>query len=162
MELRLHPRLPVLLERHLFSEIQILSTRLRTPSNTGPSIFRHDLQVNTQLLHLVSSHNNQSSTISPPRHSHHTIRGGVPRTFHTSFGLPFTSIDIISVTSFITYAPLVLNIRTSTIHVYLSGINFIVKLLSGAPTPSISHPHINMLIKGRLPLTSDLLVRCKS
>lgn len=54
------------------------------------------------------------------------------------------------------------------IHVYLSGINVFVKFLSGAPTPSISHPDVHMLMKGlqktepqlapkRLPLTSDLL-----
>lgn len=50
--------------------------------------------------------------------------------------------------------------------VYLSGINFLTKLSTGAPCPATSHSHIAMLLKGlrspnlSLPLTPDLLTRC--
>ncbi|XP_030292107.1 uncharacterized protein LOC115592965, partial [Sparus aurata] len=93
------------------------------------------------------------------------------KSFHALHLLPFPSFDLVTVTSFITHAHTVLNIRTSTIHVYLSGINLFAKLLFGSPSPSISHPQVAMLIKGlhkaepqlapkRLPLTVDLLARC--
>ncbi|KAE8289519.1 hypothetical protein D5F01_LYC11221 [Larimichthys crocea] len=62
-------------------------------------------------------------------------------------------------------------IKSSTIQVYLSGINFLAKLSSGSPCTALTHAHINMLLKGllkaepcpmpkRLPLTSDLLAHC--
>ena len=55
--------------------------------------------------------------------------------------------------------------------VYISGVNFFVKLSSAAPCPPSSHSHISMLMKGLrkakprptlkcLPLTSDLRARC--
>ncbi|KAK0136681.1 hypothetical protein N1851_027128 [Merluccius polli] len=72
---------------------------------------------------------------------------------------------------FITFAHSIQKIKSSTIQVYLSGINFFAKLSSGSPCPALTHAHISMLLKGlrkaeprpmpkRLPLTSDLLTRC--
>lgn len=67
------------------------------------------------------------------------------KSFHTLNNFPFPCINI-TTTSFITYTHTVLKLRTSTIQVYLSGINFFSKLLSIAGTPT--HPHVTMLIQG--------------
>lgn len=61
--------------------------------------------------------------------------------------------------------------HTSTIRVYLAGINFITKLLTGSPHPFSSHPHVTLLLKGfkrqephcspsRQALTSQILSDC--
>lgn len=61
--------------------------------------------------------------------------------------------------------------RTSTIQVYLSSINFFIKLLFGDSALSISHPHVNVYIKHlpkaepqlapkRIVLIADLLICC--
>ena len=61
--------------------------------------------------------------------------------------------------------------HSSTIRVYLAGINFIAKLLTGAPHPSYLHPHVSLLLKGikryeprhppsRQPLTARILSDC--
>ncbi|KAK0154281.1 hypothetical protein N1851_003636 [Merluccius polli] len=91
--------------------------------------------------------------------------------FHTSHNLPFPTLDVRTFSSFITFAHSIQKIKSSTIQVYLSGINFFAKLSSGSPCPALTHAHISMLLKGlrkaeprpmpkRLPLTSDLLTRC--
>ena len=38
--------------------------------------------------------------------------------------------------------------HSTTIRVYLAGINFITKLLTGSPHPFSSHPHVTLLLKG--------------
>ena len=61
--------------------------------------------------------------------------------------------------------------HSSTIRVYLAGINFIIKLLTGAPHPCHLHPHVTLLLKGikrheprqppsRQPLTASILAHC--
>ena len=61
--------------------------------------------------------------------------------------------------------------HSSTIHVYLSGINFFTKLLTGSEHPYRQHPHVCLLLKGikrlkplrpliRQPLTADILTAC--
>ncbi|XP_017164877.1 uncharacterized protein LOC108167014, partial [Poecilia reticulata] len=95
------------------------------------------------------------------------------KSFHATYNLPFPSLDVSTLCLFITYSRLVLKIRTSTIQSYLAGINFFCKLSAGVICPSISHCHVNTLIKGckkqkpngvipRLPLTTDLLHKCIS
>ena len=93
------------------------------------------------------------------------------RHFHNQFNLPFPSFDLITLTSYITYSCTVMSIRTLTIKVYLSGIAFFSKLLTGSPGQISSHPQVVSLLRGlqrrepaqvprRLPLTADLLAKC--
>ena len=59
----------------------------------------------------------------------------------------------------------------STIRVYLSGISFITKLVTGAPHPFAQHSHVTLLLRSlrrnqppnppsRRPITSDILAGC--
>ena len=86
-------------------------------------------------------------------------------------GIHFPSANITTIAAFLTYAHSNLHLRSSTLRVYLSGINFFFRLINGFPNPSTSHPHISMLLRGiqrsevqaptsRHPLTSDLLLLC--
>ena len=86
-------------------------------------------------------------------------------------GIPFPSTQLAVIAAFVTFAHSQLHLRTSTLHVYLSGLNFFMKLICGSPCLAITHPQISMLIRGlqrteapatpsRHPLTSDLLLKC--
>ena len=86
-------------------------------------------------------------------------------------GVLFPSSDITTIAAFLTYGHSHLHLRSSTLHVYLSGINFFFRLIDGSPIPSTSHPHVSMLLRGiqrsevqapvrRHPLTADLLLLC--
>merc|ERR1712082_15895 len=115
---------------------------------------------------------------------HHILNGFSPATlstyltawnafkrFHTTTGVPFPSNHLSVIAAFVTYAHSHLHLRTSTIQVYLSGLNFFFKLIHGSPSSSTTHPHIIMLLRGlqrseapvppgRQPLTSDSLQKC--
>ena len=112
-----------------------------------------------------------SLTALPREHSSYLTGWNCFKAFHASHSLPFPTLDVFTLSNFISFAHSILKIKSSTIQVYLSGINFLIKLSTGAPCPALSHAHINMLLKGlrkaeprptpkRLPLTSDLLTRC--
>ena len=86
-------------------------------------------------------------------------------------GVAFPSTHLTVIAAFVTHAISQLHLCTSTMHVYLSGLNFFYKLIHGSPCSAITHPHITMLLRGlqrseapaassRQPLTSDLLLRC--
>ncbi|XP_049453890.1 uncharacterized protein LOC125901913, partial [Epinephelus fuscoguttatus] len=81
------------------------------------------------------------------------------------------AFSLVTLTSFITHAHSVMAITAHTIKVYLSGISFFCKLITGSPSLASNHPQITALLKGlirqepakiprRLPLTSDLLLAC--
>ncbi|XP_069011388.1 uncharacterized protein [Embiotoca jacksoni] len=88
--------------------------------------------------------------------------------FYTTFNLQFPSFDVASVCSFISCAHSTLHIKIPTTKVYLSGINFFSKLVTGSPS---TLSQLALLIKGLqhqtppptprlLPLTTDLISRC--
>ncbi|KAE8280208.1 hypothetical protein D5F01_LYC20760 [Larimichthys crocea] len=131
------------------------------------------LQIPTlQLEHLVTtSRDSILNSVTPQTLSLYLTGWNCFKAFHASHNLPFPTLDVLTISNFITFAHSIQKIKSSTMQVYLSGINFFIKLSSGSPCPALTHAHINMLLKGlrkaeprpmpkRLPLTSDLLARC--
>ncbi|KAE8295200.1 hypothetical protein D5F01_LYC06126 [Larimichthys crocea] len=152
-----------------FIQIQILGSRFRSPSNSDPTVFSHHLQLTPQLEHLVTASRDSILNSVTPRTLSSYLTGW--KCFKAPHNLPFPTLDVLTFTNFITFAHSIQKIKSSTIQVYLSGINFLVKISSGSPCPALAHAHINMLLKGlrkakprptpkRLLLTSDLLARC--
>ena len=91
--------------------------------------------------------------------------------FHSTYSLPFPSLDLATLASYVSHCHTSRSMPSSTIRVYLAGINFIIKLLTGAPHPFHSHPHVSLLLKGikryeprhppsRQPLTAAILADC--
>ena len=128
--------------------------------------------MNPSLLPLVySSRNLILNSLAPSTLSTYWTAWQSFRLFHHRFNLPFPSFDLITLTSYITSAHSAMSIRIPTIKVYLSGIGFFSKLLTGSSGLVTSHPQIASLLKGiqrqeptrgprRLPLTADLLSTC--
>ncbi|XP_054457981.1 uncharacterized protein LOC129093883 [Anoplopoma fimbria] len=153
-------------------EIQTIGASRGPSANSGPTVFSHHLQLTPLLEHLISASQDAIlNSVAPRTLSSYLTGWNSFKAFHASLGLPFPSLDVLTLTNFITFAHSLLKIKPSTIRVYISGINFFAKLSSGTPCPAASHLHITMLLKGlrkaephptpkRLPLTSDLLTRC--
>ncbi|XP_069033500.1 LOW QUALITY PROTEIN: uncharacterized protein [Embiotoca jacksoni] len=137
---------------------------------TRPAIFRHDIpRLKRTIAELISfSQQATISSLAPRTLSTYRTAWNSFRSFHATLNLPFPSFDVASVCSFISHVHSVLHIEIPTIKIYLSGINFFAKLLTGSPA-TLSQS--SLLIKGlqppnptptprRLPLTTDLISRC--
>ena len=93
------------------------------------------------------------------------------KAFHRDHNLPFPSLDLITLSAYISHSHSVSSIRVPTIRAYLCGISFFTKLTTGSPHPFTQHPQITLQLKGlqrsepslpptRLPLTIDILTAC--
>ena len=152
--------------------MQTLGSRLRSPSDSGPTVFIHNIQLTPQLDSITrASREAILDSLAPRTLSAYFTGWDCFKSFHFSYQLPFPSTDVLSICNFITHAHSVQKIPSSTIQTYLAGIRFILKLVTGHPCSSISHSHVTMLIKGlrkreplraerRSPLTTDLLTLC--
>lgn len=128
--------------------------------------------MNSELAHLCTvSQLAIINSVAPSTQSTYLTGWRSFKAFLLLHNLPATAFDLSTICSFITFSHRSKRIRATTAQTYLAGINFIYKLASGNDCPSLSHPHISMLLKGlqkneprtlsrRSPLTSDLLTRC--
>ena len=153
-----------------FPEIQIVGSRCRPPSDSSSSPFTNDLPVDHPLHNLVNFENSSSKVYHSTLPSYRTAWKHF-HSFHTTYNLPFPSLDLITITSYISFSHSSRNMHLSTIRVYLSGINFMTKLVTGAPHPHAQHSQVTLLLKGlkrneppndpsRQPITSDILAGC--
>ncbi len=89
--------------------------------------------------------------------------------FHDQYNISFPSFDLITMTCFITRTHSAVGLKTHTIKVYLRGISFISKLITGTLGPAHGHLQITSLLRGlscqepaknpsRLPLIVDFVV----
>ncbi len=131
----------------LFSENQTLGPRIRSPSNTCPTVFRHNIQSTPQQANLSCSSQEAIlnslvlSTLSACLTGWNCLKA-----YHTTYRLPFPSLDTMSICNFVTHAHSIQNIWSRTIQTY--PISFFIELATGVPCPSASHSHVTMLIKG--------------
>ncbi len=90
--------------------------------------------------------------------------------YYLSHNIPFPEFSLLSITSFISFLNSIKCLQVSSIKGYISGIQFIHKLLYSAPSPDISNSQTAMLIRGiqrtrptrpdsRLPITVDILTK---
>lgn len=93
------------------------------------------------------------------------------RSFHSLLGLQFPSFDVLTLSSFVSYAFTYQSLAIRSIKAYLSGISFFSKAYTGMPLAETTLTQLTLILKGfrrrappvirrRLPLTSDLLHRC--
>ncbi|KAG9280614.1 hypothetical protein AMEX_G3348, partial [Astyanax mexicanus] len=156
------------------SEIQDLGSTLRPTSNPSSTLFGHRLPAAHAFYNLtLQSQDLILNAVSPNTLSTYWTGWQCFRRFHVFLSIPFPSFDLFSTANFLTFTSSRLYIRSSSLKVYLSAINFFHKLLHGSPHPFVSHPQITLLLKGikrsepplthkRLPLTSHILSCCLS
>ncbi|XP_069011392.1 uncharacterized protein [Embiotoca jacksoni] len=151
-------------------DLQNLSSRCGGESNPITTIFRHDIpDLKPTIAELISlSQRTIIVSLTPSALSTSWMAWNSFCFFYTTFNLQFPSFDVASVCSFISCAHSTLHIKIPTTKVYLSGINFFSKLLTGSPS---TLSQLALLIKGLqhqtppptprlLPLTTDLISRC--
>ncbi|XP_049341529.1 uncharacterized protein LOC111192746 [Astyanax mexicanus] len=155
-------------------EIQDLGTTYGLSAHSDSTLFRYHLPA------LATSSMNQLTTasqdliidsVSPNTLSTYWTGWQCFKRFHHIQNLPFPSLDLHTLSSFLTFSSIHLSICSSTLKVYLSAINFFLILLLGSPHPFSNHHQISLLIRGirrreprspnrRLPITSHILHYC--
>ena len=141
--------------------------------NASYSIFSTDIQLgNPALIPLISkSQSSIINSLSPSTLFSYWTAWKSFHHFHDRYNITLPSVNLITLTSFITYAHSIMAIKTHTIKAYLSGISFFSKLITGSSGLAPSHPQVTSLLKGLLcqepaknpchfPLTTDLLSIC--
>ncbi|KAJ8340606.1 hypothetical protein SKAU_G00352390 [Synaphobranchus kaupii] len=70
--------------------------------------------------------------------------------FHSIHHLPFPTLNLLTISSFITYSSTASSLCTSPIQAYLAGINHF-KLLTESPCPAINHSQVSLRLKDIVP-----------
>ncbi|KAL6467030.1 hypothetical protein MHYP_G00248340 [Metynnis hypsauchen] len=154
------------------SQIQSLGTSSRASSYADSSIFvLHPLTDQQFFQLLLQAQETIFSTVAPHRPSTYWSGWKSFQHFRSLHSILFPSDNLSTTAAFLTFASLYLAIRSSTLRVYLTGINFFTKLIKGTQHTTANHPQIILLLKGiqrneprlppyQLPLTSDILHHC--
>ncbi|XP_049427268.1 uncharacterized protein LOC125885641, partial [Epinephelus fuscoguttatus] len=126
--------------------------------------FSDHIQLNPNLANLThTSQETILNSLAPSTLSAYLTGWNSFKNYHTTYHLPFPSLDALSMCNFITHCHTVTKIRASSIQTYLAGINLFHKLSTGLPCQSISHAHVTLLCRcihtlrsGYISLTVDL------
>lgn len=106
--------------------------------------FSQQYSTNSQLFNLFyTTQESILNSLSPQTLSANLSDGKCFRSLHLAHQLHFSSFNVTSICLCMTYFHSILKIRSSTIQIYLSGINIFFKLVTGHNCPSI---HLSYLI----------------
>lgn len=147
------------LNQHMFPAVKMPLLILSLVSLFRNS--RHWLQkriwISPQYLH---SWNKYSPKLSPPHLLHLALNTVASTTlqlywmacssfklFHNHDVLIFLKVDVLTISSFVSYTQLVLKLKASTIKAYLAGIHFFNKLIFGTNCKTFTSPYISLLLK---------------